>query len=336
MTTSDPRPVEALLTDLDEAGRTPLARLPTPLEPAPRLAAALGTPGLDLRLKRDDETGFALGGNKVRKLEHALAPDALEGVTRLVTCGGPQSNHCRVTAGAAARLGLYCTLVVNGEAPDPPTGNALLHRLFGARIRTVEDRDEREPTMEAAAREEEERGGRALALPLGASTPRGALGYVRAAAELHRQLPPSGARRIWIWIASSSCGTLAGLLAGFQALGRADVALVGVSADEPATRILARSRQLAAGALELLERPAPERWIHLEARDDQIGEGYGAPTPDSREATELLATREGVVLDPVYTSKAAAGLVAWIRAGGPAAGDRVVFWHTGGHPALFR
>ncbi|MBW3535590.1 MAG: pyridoxal-phosphate dependent enzyme [Gemmatimonadetes bacterium] len=195
--------------------RTPLANLPTPLLPARRLAASLdGRP--EVLVKMDAETGFALGGNKVRKLEHELSPERLEGVTCLVTAGGPQSNHCRVTAAAAARLGLRCVLVVNGPPPaGPPRGNALLHRLFGAEIHVVEDRALRAPTMEDVARREAEAGGRALVVPLGASTPVGALGYARAAAELDAQLPADG-RPVWVFVASSSCGTLGGLAAAEQ------------------------------------------------------------------------------------------------------------------------
>ncbi|HIB09476.1 MAG TPA: pyridoxal-phosphate dependent enzyme, partial [Gemmatimonadetes bacterium] len=125
------------LIRLSEWPRLQLANLPTPIRPLPRLAEALGGPTLDLLVKLDSETGFALGGNKVRKLEFELAPDRLEGVTCLITAGGPQSNHCRVTAAAAAQLGLRCVLIVNGSEPETPTGNALLHRLFGAEIVTV-------------------------------------------------------------------------------------------------------------------------------------------------------------------------------------------------------
>ncbi|NNF38232.1 MAG: pyridoxal-phosphate dependent enzyme, partial [Gemmatimonadetes bacterium] len=186
--------IALLRARLDEIPRTHLATLPTPLRPLPRLRAALGPEAPDILIKIDEETGFGLGGNKVRKLEYELAPDRIGQATHLVTSGGAQSNHCRVTAAAAARLGLGCILVVNGPVPDPPTGNALLHRLLGAHIRRVDRREEREPAMRAAAEEIAAAGGRACLVPLGASTPVGALGYVRAALELHDQLRPEADR----------------------------------------------------------------------------------------------------------------------------------------------
>ena len=319
------------LRRLEAAPRTPLARLPTPLRLLPRLRAALGDHAPPLLLKDDEATSFGLGGNKVRKLEHELAPERLRGVTHLVTTGGVQSNHCRVTAAAAARLGLGCVLVVSGERPDPPRGNALLHRLFGADVRTVADRSERAPAVEAAASEIADEGGRALVIPLGASTPRGALGYVRAAVELDGQLPPGP---VTVYLASSSGGTLGGLAAGFTLLGRHDVRLVGVSADVPADELTATAAELARGALELLQvdRTPPEGL--LRATDREVGEGYGIPTSSSREATELLARTEGVLVDPTYTSKAAAGLLRAVREGATDPAVPVVFLHTGGHPAL--
>lgn len=312
--------------------RTRLARLPTPLLPAPRLRASLGH-APEILVKMDAETGFALGGNKVRKLEHELAPPRLDGVTSIVTAGGPQSNHCRVTAAAAARLGLRCVLVIDGAPPEPPRGNALLHRLFGAEVRTVADRGGREEAMEAVARDEADAGGRALVVPLGASTPLGALGYVRAAAEIDDRLPGDG-RTTWIFVASSSCGTLGGLAAGFTLLRRTDVRLVGISADTPRDALLAGARRLAEGALARLGAEGEPPDGLLEADDQEVGAGYGIPTEASHAALERFARTEGIVLDPVYTAKAAAGLVRWVREGRLGRGDRVVFLHTGGHPAL--
>jgi D-cysteine desulfhydrase len=329
---------ETLKDRLNARPRTRLASLPTPLHRAPRLRAALGPETPDVLLKLDEETGFGLGGNKVRKLEFELAPERIEGVTHLVTAGGPQSNHCRVTAAAAARLGLGCILVVNGQAPDPPTGNALLHRLLGAHIRTVASRADRAEAMAAAVAEVAAAGGRALEIPLGASTPLGALGYVAAALELHDQLPPQPDRAVHVFVASSSGGTLAGLLAGLALLDRSDLNLVAVSADTPRDELLEQAHRVAGGALELLGHdPALlDAMAHrLDATDEEVGPGYGIATDASREATELLARSEGVLVDPVYTSKAAAGLLRWLREGRFPAGDRALFWHTGGHPALF-
>lgn len=315
--------------------RLVLADLPTPLVPVPGVRRALGPDAPELLVKMDAETGFALGGNKVRKLEMVLAPDRLEGVTALVTAGGPQSNHCRVTAAAAARLGLRCVLVINGEAGEPPRGNALLHRLFGAEIRTVSRREDRDPAMEEEARREEASGGRALVLPLGASTGLGSLGYARAAVELAGQLDAlPEAPRTWIFTSASSCGTLAGLLLGTTLLGRRDVRLVGVSADVSAFDLRIATVRLAREGAGLLgfDGEIPE-WS-VAAADEYVGRGYGHPTPASEEAIRLFAEREGIVLDPVYSAKAAAGMLDWIRRASVAPDDRVVFLHTGGHPAL--
>lgn len=329
---------ETLRERLRALPRTRLATTPTPLRRAPRLRAALGPETPDVLLKLDEETGFGLGGNKVRKLEFVLAPPRLEDITHLVTTGGPQSNHCRVTAAAAARLGLGCVLVINGAPPDPPTGNALLHRLLGAHIRTVASRTERAAAMAAVAGEIRDAGGRALEIPLGASTAQGALGYVAAALELDDQLPAQPDRAVHVFLSSSSGGTLGGLLAGLALLDRTDLNLVAVSADTPRDQLLDTATELAAGALELLgEDPAllDAMAQRLDATDDEVGGGYGIPTEAAAEATDLMARSEGVLVDPVYTAKAAAGMVRWLREGRFPAGDRAIFWHTGGHPALF-
>jgi 1-aminocyclopropane-1-carboxylate deaminase/D-cysteine desulfhydrase-like pyridoxal-dependent ACC family enzyme len=302
--------------------------------PARNLWSALGDGAPGIHVKMDAETGFALGGNKVRKLETVLGGDRMEGVTHLITTGGPQSNHCRVTAGAAAHLGLKCVLVVNGATEGEPRGNARIHRLFGADIRSVADRAARGPAMERAAREIADAGGRALIVPLGASTGVGALGYALAALELDDQLPAEAGRDTWVFVSASSCGTLAGLLLGFALLGREDVRLVGVSADVPADDMRRDAVGLAEEASALLGWPEPISAARLFCDDTQVGEGYGIPTPATHEAIDLLGRLEGMVLDPVYTGKAAAGLLAWIREGRVGAADRAVFVHTGGHPAL--
>ena len=324
---------------LDAVDRTSLASRPTPLLRMPRLQAALGPEIPELWVKLDEQTGFGLGGNKVRKLDRELAPSRLQGVTHLVTTGGPQSNHCRVTAAAAARLGLGCVLVINGAAPDPPTGNALLHRTFGARIHQVADRAAREPALQQVSAEIEAAGGRALVLPLGASTALGAIGFVEALVELHDQKGAAPDRSIHLFVSSSSGGTLAGLWAGLALLDRPDIDITAVSADTPAPQLRATAERLAAGALERLQFDAAQLAAvahRIDVRDDQIGTGYGQPTEASEEAAELLATSEGVLVEPFYTAKAAAGMITAVRDGQFPAGDRVIFWHTGGHPALFR
>ncbi len=336
------------LARLARFGRTRLANTPTPLLPAPRLAASL-RPDIEISVKADAWTGLGLGGNKVRKLEYELDPARLRGVTHLVTAGGPHSNHCRVTAAAAAHLGLGCSLIINGEPEDPGRGNARLHRLLGARIVTVAHRTDRTPGMEDEARRIASRGGRALVIPVGASTPRGALGYVHSLVEMYEQ---SGADRKpppWIFTSSSSGGTLGGLILGRAILGW-DAQLVGVSPDEPAGTILGKAIDIAIGAAGMLDEAGsdPKGEDHglvnraekvaasVLATDDFVGPGYGHATPDGESAIALFAARAGVILDPVYTGKAAAGMIAWIRDGRVPAGSHVIFVHTGGHPALFR
>ena len=344
------------LARLAQIGRTPLATLPTPLHPAPALAVHLGT-GARISIKADDCTGLGLGGNKVRKLEYELEPARLRGVTHLVTAGGPHSNHCRVTAAAAARLGLGCTLVVNGEPEDPGRGNALLHRVLGARIVTVREREDRDRAMEEEVHRIGVGGGQALAVPIGASTARGTLGYVHAVAEVREQLGSDG-EPPWIFTSSSSGGTLAGLILGC-AIFDWRARLVAVSADEPAEWITGTALRLATAAARLLEAdPGPAsgnprghdttgpgaelanrvRQVAEDAivTDDFVGAGYGIATPEGQEATRLLGAHAGVILDPVYTAKAAAAMITWLREGRVPAGDTAVFLHTGGHPALFR
>ena len=339
------------LTRLEAIGRTRLATVPTPLLRAQALASHLGTRA-HISIKADDCTGLGLGGNKVRKLEYELDPARLQDVTQLVTAGGPHSNHCRVTAAAAARLGLGCALVVNGEPEDPERGNAHLHRLLGARIVTVEDRSDRGPAMEEEVRRIGAAGGKALAVPIGASTARGALGYVHAVAEMREQLGSAGTPP-WIFTSSSSGGTLAGLILGCAILDwRAR--LVAVSADEPAAVIGEMAAGLAVAAARLLDGHATGAGRGLRGgltslvdrvreiadavtvTDRFVGAGYGIATPEGDEASRLFGARAGLILDPVYTAKAAAALVARLQDGTICAGDHAVFLHTGGHPALFR
>lgn len=325
------------LARLEALPRVPLAFLPTPLSPSPGLGRALGPDAPSLLMKMDDWTGVALGGNKVRKLEFVLG-QMEEGTDTLITCGGPQSNHCRVTAAVAAGMGMECVLVVNGRPPDPPTGNSLLMRLFGAEIRPVAGREDRAPAMEETSAELSARGRKPQIIPLGASTPLGALGYVRAAVELDRQMEERGGwptGTTWVFLSSSSCGTLAGLALGFILLGREDVRLVGVSADETAATIAQATRTLAHGAAELLDTRISFPDDLVIPDDSFVGEGYGIPTPASREAASFFGKHAGTILDPVYTAKAGAGCLEWIRSGKVPVGDTALFWHTGGAPALF-
>ena len=309
---------------LDARPRAPLTPLPTPLEPAPRLSAAVGA---EVWLKRDDIGSLGLAGNKVRKLEFSLAEAIAQDRRAVVTLGAPQSNHARTTAAAAARLGLRAVLVMRGEDPGAPaTGNLLLDELLGAEVRYAgtDDWAELAALVERIAGELD-----AVALPAGGSSPVGVLGFAAAFAELLGQLDAAGLEPARVYHASTSCGTHAGLALGRALSGRGPEAYgfdVGRIISEPERLVATLARQ--AGALLGAD-------VEARARLDfsQLGDGYGAFTEAGLEAIRLVARAEGVLLDPVYSGKAMAGLIAEARAGrvrGPA-----VFWCTGGGPSLF-
>ncbi|MDX1690238.1 MAG: pyridoxal-phosphate dependent enzyme [Acidimicrobiia bacterium] len=314
---------------MERPARLPLALLPTPLEESVRLREAWGGPRI--LVKRDDLTGFELSGNKVRKLEYHLAAARAAGADAVVTCGALQSNHCRATALAAARLGLACRLVIrtpDGEPPARVAGNHLLHRLAGAGIRyvTPAEYDDRDHVLaeEAAAL----RG--AWVVPEGASDALGMWGFVAAAEELVGQL---GDREIdAVWHASSSAGTTAGLLVGFALAGR-ELPVVACSVGDPADELSARIDELVGASRDRWGTPMPSR--AAEVTDAHVGEGYGATTGDDL-ALQGEATRlTGMLFDPTYTGKALAGLAREIAGGRFGPEDTVVFWHTGGGFAAF-
>jgi 1-aminocyclopropane-1-carboxylate deaminase/D-cysteine desulfhydrase-like pyridoxal-dependent ACC family enzyme len=310
-----------------------LGHYPTPVEELVRLRRTLGEKAPRLLVKRDDSISFAFGGNKVRKLEMVL-PDALaRGADTLITCGGVHSNHVRVTASAAARTGLQCVLVINGTRPERPAGNALLDELSGAKIHYVSSRAERVPRMRALALELEQAGRRPYEVPLGASTPLGALGYARAVQEMVGQ----GHRPDAIVLAASSGGTLAGVLAGVE-LCDLETRVFAVSPDDPGAEISAAVSRILEGMGPLLGLDAAalasRRAIAVD--DAFVGEGYGIPTAASRETIALAARTEALYLDPTYTAKAMAGLLAYIREGRFQSGETVLFWHTGGQIELVR
>jgi len=318
----------ATLNALPSAG---LVAGPTPVAEMGRLRAALGG-GARLLVKRDDALPFGFGGNKVRKLDLVAARAQAEGADTLLTVGGVQSNHARATAAAAARLGLRCVLILNGPRPDRATGNALLEGLLGAEIRYVASRAERASAMRAEADRLRAQGRRPYEIPLGASTPLGAMAYARAVVELAGQGPAPDV----IVHASSSGGTQAGLLAGIALLGR-PTRVLGISADDPAPVLSEVVAGLVSGIDDALGGGGrlSAAAARAEVDDAFVGEGYGIPTPASREALELAARTEALFLDPTYTAKAMAGLIAHARAGRLRADQTVLFWHTGGQVGLF-
>jgi len=311
--------------------RIGLAHLPTPLEPAERLTAAWGGP--TIWVKRDDLTGFGLSGNKIRKLEFHLAAAFDADADTVITCGAVQSNHCRATALAAARVGIHTILYLrspDGEPPKVPTGNHLLQRLAGAECRfiTPEEYDNRDLLLAEAA----EARGRSWVIPEGASDSLGALGFVAAMHEIAPQLVDRGIERPVIWHAASSAGTTAGMVRGAGELGL-DVEIVGSSVGDPAEQVEHRIRALLTESIARFggsRADVPWRIV-----DDYIGRGYGLSTPDEL-ATQSEATRlTGMLFDPAYTGKTVYGLKREIEQDRFTSDDHIVFWHTGGGFAAF-
>jgi 1-aminocyclopropane-1-carboxylate deaminase/D-cysteine desulfhydrase-like pyridoxal-dependent ACC family enzyme len=307
----------------------PLAPFPTPVEELNRLRAALDA-APRLLVKRDDAIAFAFGGNKVRKMQ-IVAADALQhGADTLITSGGVQSNHARVTAAAAAKLGLRCILVANGTEPRPPTANALLDRLLGAELRYVATRADRTPAMEEAADDVRRTGGCPYVIPIGASTPVGAAAFVFAVFELLRQIDPPDV----IVHSTSSGGTQAGLVAGC-ALAEVNTRVIGISADESAGSLATEIRAIVRGIGPLLGTALTVDDAEVIVDDRFVGGGYGVPTAESQEAIALSARTEALFLDPTYTAKAMAALIARMRGDEFRETQTVLFWHTGGQVALF-
>jgi len=316
--------------------RLRFAHLPTPIEELPRLSEVLKGP--QLLVKRDDETGLAFGGNKTRKLEFLVAEAQTRGARTLITAGALQSNHCRQTAAAAARFGFNCILVLVGEAPLQTSANLLLDRLFGAEIVWAE-KSRREAVLQDAFEKAKKQGKEPYLVPYGGSNSTGALGYVFAMEEFMQQISAEGLKPLqcspdWSVFASSSGGTQAGLVLGGRVFGYPG-RLLGISVDEPQRSLQLRVAKL---ATETSERIGPR----IEFSPDEVlvnadysTPGYGVMTGVENEAISLFAKYEGLLLDPVYTGRAAAGLIDLIRKGFFKKGETVLFWHTGGQTALF-
>ena len=317
--------------------RLNFAHLPTPIEELPRLSTFLNGPRI--LVKRDDQTGLAFGGNKTRKLEFLVAEAQEQGARMLSSAGAIQSNHCRQTAAAAARFGFECTLVLTGDAPSQPSANFLLDQLFGAQIVTVTDRKNRDRILQETFDKATADGKKPYLVPYGGSSPTGALGYAFAMQELMEQKPcegsePSQGCPDWIVFGTSSGGTHAGLVLGQRVFGYKGKVL-GVSIDESENWLRSHVSALASDASEKLGERInflPEDVIATEA---YCQAGYGVLTDAEREAVKLFAKYEGLLLDPVYTGRAAAGMIDLIRKGFFKKEETVLFWHTGGQPALF-
>jgi L-cysteate sulfo-lyase len=311
--------------------RVPLAFLPTPLEELGRLTKVLGGPRLFI--KRDDQTGLATGGNKARKLEFLVADGLEKGADMLITTGGPQSNHARQTAAAAARYGLNCHLVLSGEAPDDWSGNLLLDSMLGAALSWAGESDPAEVMAQVAEARRAE-GWQPYVIPLGGSNAVGVTGYVLAMLELGEQLAAQSLEVERIVVASGSAGTQAGLAVGARAIGFGGQ-IVGISIAARRNVLLPRLAALAGETAALLGLDYAFSPADFTLYDDYLGGGYGVMGRAEREAIELLARVEGLLADPVYTGRALGGLIDLIRRGVFRAGENVLFWHTGGAAALF-
>jgi D-cysteine desulfhydrase family pyridoxal phosphate-dependent enzyme len=308
--------------------RLHFAHLPTPIEELPRLSSTFGGPRL--MVKRDDQTGLAFGGNKTRKLEFLIAEAQEQGAKMLISAGAIQSNHCRQTAAAAAKFGFECVLVLTGQMPEKPSANLLMDELFGAKIVNVPDRKDRDRVLQETFDKAASEGKKPYLVPYGGSSATGAMGYAFAVEELMKQ----DVRADWIVFGTSSGGTHAGLVLGQRLFGFKGRVL-GISIDESEDWLKEHVSKLASDASEKFGRRIEFTPADVLANADYCRAGYGVLTDAEREAVKLFAGKEGLLLDPVYTGRAAAGLIDLIRKGFFKKDETVLFWHTGGQPAMF-
>lgn len=317
--------------------RTRLAHLPTPLEHLPNLSAHLGGP--KIYVKRDDCTGLATGGNKTRKLEYVMGSALAEGADTIITVGAVQSNHVRQTAAAACKLGMNCEVFLEHRLQEPSetyrnSGNVLLDRLFGARIHECAGGTDFEVEMQTRADELRKGGAQPFIVAGGASTPTGALGYVHCVLELLQQAADQGLVVDHVVTATGSAGTQAGLVVGLQAT-RSDIPLLGIGVGDAKAAQEAKVFALAEATAALVGAPGCVAASDVIANCDYIGDGYGVPTESMNEAVLLMARLEGLLVDPVYSGKALAGLIDLVKKGEFARAETIVFLHTGGAVGLF-
>ncbi len=310
--------------------RVKLANLPTPLERLDNLSKTLG---IELWMKRDDLTGLATGGNKTRKLEFLMA-DALEqGADSVITAGGPQSNHCRQTAAAAAKCNLACHLVLGGE-PQPPLGNLLLDQLLGAKVHWTE-KPNRNAKMQALADELSSAGHRPYVIPIGGSNAIGAVGYADAFAELDAQLQAACIEIDRIVFPTSSGGTHAGMMLGARLVEfRGKITAISIDAEPGDQAFLEEVADIATQAAKLLSSDKTFAPMDLDVDYHYLGQGYGVVGDLEREAIRTMAQAEGILLGPVYSGRGFGALLDCIATKKIAAGERVLYWHTGDESAL--
>ncbi len=328
----------SVLHRLDQIDRFPLCHLPTPLQPLDRLSATLGGPRL--WIKRDDCTGLSLGGNKSRKMEYVIPEVIASGADTLVTIGALQSNHVRQTIAAGVRSGMESWVVLGNwvgheHASYLRSGNRLLDEVLGARIFTAGDDETPDDALSRVCDAAIAAGRKPSIVALGASTPVGALGYAHSAVELLQQCEAEGFKPAAVYFASGSGGTQAGLLAGMLAA-KARTIVQGISVfNANGQELLGVIESICAETLKLLGDATEIASDDLRLDETQLGPGYGQPTDEMLEALRLLARLEAVILDPVYTAKAMAGLIKDLREERFGADENIVFIHTGGAPGLF-
>ncbi len=308
------------------APRVSLAHLPTPVEELPRLSRQLGGPRI--LVKRDDQTGLATGGNKARKLEFLVADALRQGADTLVTQGSAQSNHCRQTAAAAARHGLGCVLLLRGQEPDTAEANLLLNHILGASLRFGA------PSLEETGQELRDGGHEPYLIPTGGSNEIGVMGYVAALEELSSQLRDTGEHVDAIVLPTGSGGTQAGLLLGARTTGL-PVRVLGVSVSRSAPEARAAVAELANRTAARLGIPGGFTAGDVEVDDTFLGDGFGVMSDVEAHAIRTVGATEGLLLDPVYTGRAFGGLMALVSRRAVTPDETVLFWHTGGTPALF-
>ncbi|MEM1289561.1 MAG: D-cysteine desulfhydrase [Pseudomonadota bacterium] len=314
-----------------------LAHLPTPLEPMPRLSKELGGP--EVWIKRDDCTGMSTGGNKTRKLEFLMAEAESMGADIVMTQGATQSNHGRQTAAFASKLGMRCHILLEdrtgyAEPNYNENGNVLLDHLHGATTEKFPDGHDMPGEMEKAAEKARVDGQKVYVIPGGGSNPTGALGYVNCALELVQQANERGLMIDHLVHATGSSGTQAGLVVGLKAI-NAGVPLLGFGTRAQQPKQEQMVYDLAVKTAEKLGCAGIVQRDDVRADTSYVGEGYGLPRADTLEAIRMFAELEGILLDPVYSGKGAAGLIDYVRKGRFQKGERVVFLHTGGSVALF-
>jgi L-cysteate sulfo-lyase len=337
--------MSARMSLADSLARMPRVALvdgPTPIQPLKRIEEVMGRVlnGVKLYVKRDDLMGLGGGGNKLRKLEYLMGDAAAKGCDTIIATGGIQSNFTRVTAAACARQKVACELVLAPLVPETDdeyqrNGNTLLNDLFGARVHVLGQGEIAADFAKRRAEELTAQGRRPYLTPGGGSNSISALGYARCALELDTQLNSNGLDDAIIVTANGSNGTHAGLLAGFKALGRSPRQLRAFTVLANAENSRNSTLAMANGSLELLGASDRLGFDDVRIADDQRGRGYGLVTDALIEAVRLMASCEGLLLDPVYSGKAFAGVIGDVRSGRYPAGSSVVFLMTGGAPALF-